>query len=77
MSRFFYSFVCWGGCGRSGFNLGVGMALPCPQPQRRNRRSLRHHTGKGAVDCTAPLHTPRWWGWLHNRMMPPVLASSQ
>ena len=43
------------------------------QPQRRSRHGLRRHTGKGAVNFIAPVHTPRRWGWLHNRMVPAVL----
>ena len=49
------------------------MALPGPQPQRRIRHGLRRHTGKGAVNFIAPVHTPRRWDWLHNRMVPAVL----
>ena len=43
------------------------------QPQRRNRHGLRRHTGKGPVNFIAPVHTPRRWGCLHNRMVPAVL----
>jgi hypothetical protein len=70
----FHSFVCWGGNGRGGFNIGVGMALPCRSSQRGNWRGLRDHSGKGAVDFTAPLHSSRRWGWLPHRMVPAVLA---
>ena len=49
------------------------MALPGPQPQRRIRHGLRRHTGKGAVNFIAPVHTLRRWDWLHNRMVPAVL----
>jgi hypothetical protein len=44
-----------------------------PQPQRRIWHGLRRHTGKGAVNFIAPVHTPRRWDWLHNRMVPAVL----
>ena len=39
-----------------------------------SRHPLRRHTGKGAVNLNAPVHTPRRWGWLHNRMVPAVLS---
>jgi hypothetical protein len=52
------------------------MALPGPQPQRRNRHGLRRHTGKGAVNFIAPVYTPRRWSFLHNRMVPAVLRFS-
>ena len=39
----------------------------------RNRHRLRHHTGKSPINLVAPVHTPRWWSFLHNRMVPAVL----
>jgi hypothetical protein len=34
------------------------------------------HPGKGSVNLIAPVHTPRRWDWLHNRMVPAVLRSA-
>jgi hypothetical protein len=68
--------VCWGNNRRSGINVGVGMALPGQQSQRSGGHRLRRHTGKSPVNLNAPVHTPRRWGWLPNRMVPAVLAFS-
>ena len=37
---------------------------------------FRRHIGKSAVNFNAPVHTPRRWGWLPNRMVPTVLGFS-
>jgi hypothetical protein len=52
------------------------MALPCNIAQWCDRRGVRRYTGKGAVNFTPAVHKPRWWGWLHNRVVSPVLAES-
>ena len=44
--------------------------------QRSIGHGLRRHTGKGPVNLNAPVHTPRRWGWLPNRMVPAVLGFS-
>jgi hypothetical protein len=70
---FSHSDVRWGNYRSGGINVSVGISLPGAQPKRSNWHRLRHHTGKGAVNLVAPVHTPRRWDWLHNRMVPAVL----
>ena len=43
--------------------------------QRSGGHRLRRHTGKSPVNLNAPVHTPRRWGWLPNRMVPAVLEA--
>jgi hypothetical protein len=40
-------------------------------PTEQSGHSFRRHIGP--VNLNTPLHTPRRWGWLHNRMVPAVL----
>jgi hypothetical protein len=70
---FFHTFVCGSGNSSGDLNIRIGMALPCRIAQWCNWRRLRGDPGKGAVDCTAPLRSPRWWGWLPHRVVPAVL----
>ena len=35
-----------------------------------------YHCLASAVNFNAPVHTPRRWGWLPNRMVPTVLGFS-
>jgi hypothetical protein len=52
------------------------VALPGQQSQRSVGHRLWRHIGKSPVNLNAPVHTPRRWGWLHNRMVPAVLGFS-
>ena len=75
MSRFLVAMFV-GATIAGGINIGVRMALHGPLSQRSNRHRLRHHTGKSPINLFAPVHTPRRWSFLHNRMVPAVLRFS-
>ena len=49
------------------------MALLGQKSQRSSGHRLRRHIGKSTINLVAPVHTPRRWGWLHNRVVPAVL----
>ena len=70
---FSHSDVCWATIVAAASTSASAWHCLASSPNGSGGHRLRRHTGKSPVNLDAPVHTPRRWGWLHNRMVPAVL----